>query len=443
MDFYYEITVNSSEPIYPTGVVVTCGNTDIKVGGSTKAYARILGGSGTITWSSSSSCVSLSNKPNSSCTVTGISAGSAKITATTNNGYTDYVYISVEADPISISLDCKSKDLKVGESFDIKASISGYNTTYCQWKTSNASVASVSGTGKTAKITALSPGTATITATADDGNKATCIVTVTEAPKVDLYVVGNLTDWEFIEDFKFTPNEDGSKYTLYLDYLSGEFKISSNDWSVNYGTDEEFSLVSLPLVENGNNIHLDKILLQICLEFSPKDKNLSVRYEQRPFLYWSCVNLLGNLGGGVFTVFVPEGARFPFVMQPYDENWKFVDMICDSDEHYQQILYDKENNIYVTGPVDENGLAIGGFYEKIDSGVSDNSIMHRAKVVSVPGGVSVEDIPENVTINLVKLNGENQLLRPAYGKHSLKIMVPTGEVIILKLSNGQEFKLVR
>jgi hypothetical protein len=88
----------------------------------------------------------------------------------------------------SISLDKASMPLDVGESGNLVATILPADATNknVSYSSSNPNVASVSGTGLTAIVTAASAGPATITVTTADGSKtATCDVTVTEPDSYD------------------------------------------------------------------------------------------------------------------------------------------------------------------------------------------------------------------------------------------------------------------
>ena len=83
----------------------------------------------------------------------------------------------------SISLDKTSLTLEVGENYTLVVTVSPSNATdkSVTWSSTNSSVAAVSG----GKVTAKSEGATTITATAHNGKKASCTITVNEsAPEV-------------------------------------------------------------------------------------------------------------------------------------------------------------------------------------------------------------------------------------------------------------------
>lgn len=86
-----------------------------------------------------------------------------------------------------------------------------------------------------------------------------CFPMICGADYPDMYLRGSEigSNWGTVEDYKFTRTE-GGHYELSVPVLSGQFKISNEDWSINLGaTDEDHSLVSGPCtlegVRNGRN----------------------------------------------------------------------------------------------------------------------------------------------------------------------------------------------
>ena len=129
----------------------------------------------TVTWSSSNTSVATV----SNGVVTGKTAGTATITATTNNGKTASCAVNIINPYIAvtgISLNTSSVTIDVGKTYTFTATVFPSNATNktVTWSSSNTSVATVSNgvvTGKTA-------GTATITATTNNGKTASCAVNV-------------------------------------------------------------------------------------------------------------------------------------------------------------------------------------------------------------------------------------------------------------------------
>ena len=114
--------------------------------------------------------------------VTAASPGTATITVTTQDGgYTDSCIVTVlDTQPVtSVSISSHEETLAVNDNVTLTATVLPDNATYptVTWSTSNENVATVNQNGQ---VTAVSPGTATITATAD-GQSDTCTVTVIHA----------------------------------------------------------------------------------------------------------------------------------------------------------------------------------------------------------------------------------------------------------------------
>lgn len=99
--------------------------------------------------------------------------------------YTDDVVIKVS----KIALNKTGATLMKNETLDLKATVTPSNVANkaVTWKSSNTKVATVNSRGK---VTAKSPGTATITCTAKDGSgkKATCKITVRKYTEIEEYV---------------------------------------------------------------------------------------------------------------------------------------------------------------------------------------------------------------------------------------------------------------
>ncbi len=131
----------------------------------------------TVTWKSSNSKVA---KVDSNGLVTAKKKGTATITATTSNGLTATCKIKVtkQVKVTSVKLNKKSKTLKVGKTYTLKAKVKPTDATIkdVTWKSSNKKVATVSSDGT---VTAVKKGTATITVKTKDGKyKATCKIKV-------------------------------------------------------------------------------------------------------------------------------------------------------------------------------------------------------------------------------------------------------------------------
>lgn|ERR1041385_3793119 len=134
----------------------------------------------TVNWSTSDAAVATVS---SSGLVTGVTAGSATVTAT-SEGQSGTSAVTVSAVPVaSVSVSPTSASLQTGQTIQLAATpkdasgnpLSGRVVT---WATSNASVATVSANGL---VTGGAAGSATITATSE-GKSATSAITVTSVP---------------------------------------------------------------------------------------------------------------------------------------------------------------------------------------------------------------------------------------------------------------------
>ncbi len=182
------VTVSNAK-VDVTGISVSPTTRTMNVGEDYHLTATVTPDNATdksITWSSSDPTVATVN---ADAIVTALKAGTATITATTNDGgYTATCVITViggTVDVTGITVTPTTKALTVGEDFTITSTVTPDNATdkSVTWTTSDDTIATVDANGK---VTALKEGTATITATTNDGGfKATCTVTVS-ATKIDV-----------------------------------------------------------------------------------------------------------------------------------------------------------------------------------------------------------------------------------------------------------------
>lgn len=165
-----------------TGVTVSPTSKTLTEGETFTITATVLpfnADNKSVNWTSSSTGVASVDNTGK---VTALKPGSATITATTaDGGKTATTSVTVEKKIISVTgvtVNPTSKTLTEGENFTITATVlpSNADNKSVNWTSSAPGVASVD---KTGKVTALTPGSATITATTEDGGKtATVSVTV-------------------------------------------------------------------------------------------------------------------------------------------------------------------------------------------------------------------------------------------------------------------------
>ena len=172
--------------VLATSIALNMTSAEMTEDGVLQLFATVLPTNATnkaVTWISSNTSVATVD---SDGLVTAQSPGTANITATTTDGtnLSATCSLSVKQNIIyvtSISLDKTSSDLTEGETLQLAAIMRPENATNkaVSWMSSNPNVATVDNNGL---VTALSVGSATITATTTDGSNlsASCVVTVTE-----------------------------------------------------------------------------------------------------------------------------------------------------------------------------------------------------------------------------------------------------------------------
>ena len=173
------------EPVIPvTGVTLNPCDTVLLVGATLTLDAAVEPAGATnqtVMWRTSDPNVATVNPAGE---VTAIAPGTATITATANDGgfnATCTVTVKEEVIPVTgITISQSAAVLLVGKTLTLGVAVEPTEATNqtVTWNTSDDRIATVNPTGE---VTAVAAGTATITATADDGGfTATCTVTVSE-----------------------------------------------------------------------------------------------------------------------------------------------------------------------------------------------------------------------------------------------------------------------
>lgn len=133
--------------------------------------------------SSDSNIIRIEKETRNKATLVAKEVGSAKITVTVRDGFwkikTIVITVYVGPPAQSVKLVDSKVVLKVGEKTTLKAILKPGNTVEDgKFKSSDSSVASV--TASTGYVTALSPGTAVITVSIQNGGKDTCTIKVVD-----------------------------------------------------------------------------------------------------------------------------------------------------------------------------------------------------------------------------------------------------------------------
>gem|GEM_PF-1036831 len=176
--FINNITNVASVALNKPTDTLTVGSTDTL----TATVSPSIATNKAVTWTTSDSKVVAVDNTGK---VTAVSAGTATITATTADGSkTSSCIVTVNNAVVtvtSVALNKTTDALTVGSTDTLSAIVAPINATNkaVTWASSNTNVATVDNTGI---VTAVSAGTATITATTADGSKtSSCIVTVNNA----------------------------------------------------------------------------------------------------------------------------------------------------------------------------------------------------------------------------------------------------------------------
>ena len=180
------------KPILAQSVTLSTEDITLLVGATQKLIATVEPQNvtdKTITWKSDNESIATVSADG---TVTAISVGTANITATCGDVSAICKVTVTPVSPTSIELNIKDMILFIGQSETIQAIVRPANTTYptVTWQSENESIATVSADGK---VTGISEGTTTITASCGEVN-ATCTVTVNPIPASNIEITsGDVT----------------------------------------------------------------------------------------------------------------------------------------------------------------------------------------------------------------------------------------------------------
>lgn len=188
---YAEILANA--PVDATGITLSQSTLTLTIGETATLTANVLPADASdrsVTWTSSNTSVATVDA-NGMVSTTGI--GSATITAKTHNGLTATCQVTVNPVAVtSVTLSNSTLSMYPGQTKTLTATVLPENASYksVTWTTDNSDIATVDANGV---VTAKTVGNATITATAHNGVKATCSVTVAAVDAQSIVVAPDLT----------------------------------------------------------------------------------------------------------------------------------------------------------------------------------------------------------------------------------------------------------
>ena len=185
---------NLSKKIEVTGISLSKTSATINKGSSITLTANITPYEATnksVTWSTSNSKVATVQNGK----VTGVSAGTATITAKSSNGKTASCKVTVNVPviaPTGINLNSSAMSLGKGETTKLTATVlpADASDKSVKWRTSDSKVLTVDQNGS---VKAVNNGTAWITARTANGKEKSCKITVKNAPQKITLTKGILT----------------------------------------------------------------------------------------------------------------------------------------------------------------------------------------------------------------------------------------------------------
>ncbi len=174
-------SINIKVVAAPTSVKLNHSNIDMIIGNpSVPLTATINSGSATtIVWEVENPEIL---EVDQTGRLTALAYGTTRVKASAHNGKYALCTVNVYEAPQSVTLDCESMTIGVGETRKLTATLNEKAAGEITWESSDSAKVSVDNTGK---ITAKAIGSATITATTFNGKTDSCLVTVIPAPKDD------------------------------------------------------------------------------------------------------------------------------------------------------------------------------------------------------------------------------------------------------------------
>ena len=230
-DGSFKATCTVTVKRYVTGVKLNVAEKKIYLGDTYKLKATVSPSDATtktVTWKSGDTSIATVS---SNGTITPVKPGTVKITVTTKDGsFKDSCTVTVMRAVKTITLNKTGLSLNVDETATLKATLSPSNATdkTVEWKSSDTSVATVTSKGV---VKGLKRGTATITATTENGLKKTCKVTVyqpvtgVELSESELTVYAGDKTTLVATVLPLTANTNDVKWSVSRDYV---LSVTSN-----------------------------------------------------------------------------------------------------------------------------------------------------------------------------------------------------------------------
>ena len=287
-----------------SGIKLDKSSLSLEIGEKATVTATIAPSDATnksITWSSANQTIATV----SNGVVTGVATGETTITAKTNDGgFTATIPVKVTLPAVKVSeikIGPENATIEVGETKQFAAAISPADASdkTLEWSSSNTSVATVTSNGFVATVTAVSKGTATITATAKDGSgvKASTTVTVT-GPIPTRITFDGATTYEFdswqgkVIDFKKDLKMKVEPADADLDWIDWGISIQSARPDVS-GEEVKFEVkddnVTLSYAHSSHWVAKETVEITATVNGSEL-ASASINFTNRGVLFYSATN---------------------------------------------------------------------------------------------------------------------------------------------------------
>lgn len=143
--------------------------------------------------------------------------------------------------------------------------------------------------------------------------------TATPEDYPEMYIRGTQTgDWSARDEYRF--NREGNSYSIHLDRLSGEFKISNADWTCNLGGEQKIDVtrsatfIGIQDGENFNAINLNDLTISFSLELEdgvPVPTQITFSMPETPVIV---TGLSGTLPVLYINVYQYDSATGSFIL---------------------------------------------------------------------------------------------------------------------------------